>query len=66
MDQLYWFVAPKLLADQAASPAVASTERRCLPDAIMLEDLAVESYHPDFLFTALISGRAAFIHDSQP
>ncbi|MBK9618455.1 MAG: bifunctional diaminohydroxyphosphoribosylaminopyrimidine deaminase/5-amino-6-(5-phosphoribosylamino)uracil reductase RibD [Candidatus Obscuribacter sp.] len=66
VDQLYWFVAPKLLADQAASPAVASTERRCLPDAIMLEDLAVESYHPDFLFTALISGRAAFIHDSQP
>lgn len=66
VDQLYWFVAPKLLTDQAASPAVASTERRCLPDAIMLEDLAVESYHPDFLFTALISGRTAFIHDSQP
>lgn len=66
VDQLYWFVAPKLLADQAASSAVASTERRSLPDAIMLEDLAVESYHPDFLFTALISGRAAFIHDSQP
>lgn len=66
VDQLYWFVAPKLLADQTASPAVASNARRSLPDAIMLEDLAVESYHPDFLFTALISGRSAFIHDSQP
>lgn len=66
VDQLYWFVAPKLLTDQTASPAVASSARRSLPDAIMLEELAVESYHPDFLFTALISGRAAFIHDSQP
>lgn len=61
VDEFYWFVAPKILVDEAALPAVASRRARPLADCLELKRLVVEPFAPDVLFHGLAPGGEMFL-----
>lgn len=62
VDELYWFVAPKLLVDDSASPAVAGKFSRPLGEAISIDKLEVQNFPPDVLLRGLLPGRRHFLN----
>jgi diaminohydroxyphosphoribosylaminopyrimidine deaminase/5-amino-6-(5-phosphoribosylamino)uracil reductase len=53
VDELYWFVAPRMLVDASALPAVASSKMRSLTDAIDWEILGAHRSGGDILSHAI-------------
>jgi diaminohydroxyphosphoribosylaminopyrimidine deaminase/5-amino-6-(5-phosphoribosylamino)uracil reductase len=53
VDELYWFVAPRMLVDASALPAVASSKMRSLTDAIDWEILGAHRSGGDILIHAI-------------
>lgn len=61
VDEVHWFVAPKLLCDASAPLAVASPLERPLSAVLQLEEMSVTEVLPDFLLHGWMPGRSAFL-----
>jgi len=55
VDELYWFIAPKIMGDNKAKPAVESEKAVSIGDIKNFRVLAHETYGSDFLIHALIN-----------
>lgn len=56
VDELFWFVAPKMLIDEQALPVVASPRSRSLSEALQWEILDVDRLGSDVLIHCLAPG----------
>lgn len=54
VDEIFWFVAAKLLVDDSAVPALAGIKPRAMRELIELMDLELIQLGKDFLFHALV------------
>jgi len=55
VDELYWFIAPKIMGDNKAKPSVESVKAVSIADIKNFRVLGHETYGSDFLIHALIS-----------
>ncbi|MBS1991877.1 MAG: bifunctional diaminohydroxyphosphoribosylaminopyrimidine deaminase/5-amino-6-(5-phosphoribosylamino)uracil reductase RibD [Cyanobacteria bacterium SZAS LIN-3] len=55
VDELYWFVAPKILGDSQARPSVAGEAHRRLADIANYRVVAHTVFGPDILIHALVN-----------
>lgn len=53
VDELYWFVAPKMLVDQEALPVVASSNTRLMADSVEWQITGANFLGDDLLISAL-------------
>jgi diaminohydroxyphosphoribosylaminopyrimidine deaminase/5-amino-6-(5-phosphoribosylamino)uracil reductase len=53
VDELYWFVAPKMLVDQQALPVVASANTRLMADSVEWQITGANFLGDDLLISAL-------------
>lgn len=61
VDEVHWFVAPKLLGDASAPLAVASPLERSLAAVLQVEEMTVTEVLPDFLLHGWMPGRTVFL-----
>jgi diaminohydroxyphosphoribosylaminopyrimidine deaminase/5-amino-6-(5-phosphoribosylamino)uracil reductase len=61
VDQIYWFMAPKMLVSSGSRPVLASDKGRSLDDIVELEDVRYEEVLPDLLVTGYCKGRKQFL-----
>lgn len=64
VDQIYWFIAPKMLVSSQARLVLASDQLRPLDDIIELEDVRYEEVLPDLLVTGYCKGRKEFLEQT--